>query len=375
MKRDRQQRGSVVRIGEFWCLRYADWRIENGQRIRKQGLTHKLSAVLPGHCRLKNPPEYVEKLQREFMDKVNSGRNAPERCATVAQFVDDVWLPFIGNRHSSSTLDVYNFYWNHILKPRCGDKLLRDFNTPLGQALLDEVARQNPKMRAWTLHKLKSILSAVFKLAIQQDYRPGPNPMRETTSPKGPGVQETHAYDLQTIRGILVLVPNTCKVIIALAAYAGLSKSEIQGLLWEAYHGTELAIRSSVVNGKRGEPKTKARKDTVPLIEPVRSLLDMHRLALGNPETGVMFATRTGTPLSLHNVLNDYILPVLERCGQCSKGKSAHSRAEHEYSRNPSLPECHGWHAFRRGLATNPAPQRRFGDSEGLHQDDSSPGG
>jgi hypothetical protein len=131
------------------------------------------------------------------------------------------------SRHSSSTLTAYRFYWNNIVRPRCGDKLLRDFNTPSGQALLDEVARQNPTMRAGTLHKLKSILSAVFKLAIQQDYRTGPNPMRETTLPRAPGVQETHAYDLQAVRRIVALVPNTCRVVISLAAYAGLSKSEI----------------------------------------------------------------------------------------------------------------------------------------------------
>jgi hypothetical protein len=46
--------------------------------------------------------------------------------------------------------------------------------------------------------------------------------MRETTLPKALGVHETHAYYLQTIRGILTLVPNTCRVIIVLAAYAGL---------------------------------------------------------------------------------------------------------------------------------------------------------
>jgi hypothetical protein len=95
-------------------------------------------------------------------------------------------------------------------------------------------------------------------------------------------------------------------------------------LVWEAYHGTELAILSSVPNGKRGEPKAKARRDTVPLIEPSAKTLDLHRLAMGNPEKGVMFPTRTATPLSLHNVLNDYILPVLERGGQCGKGESAH---------------------------------------------------
>ena len=124
-------------------------------------------------------------------------------------------------------------------------------------------------------------------------------------------------------------------------------------MVWEAYNGTELAILSSVVNGKRGEPKTKARRDTVPLIEPVRKLLDTHRLALGNPRMGVMFPTRTGSQLSLHNVLNDYILPVLERCIRCGKGEYAHGRADHKYVRDPSLPEWHGWHAFRRGLATN----------------------
>jgi integrase len=287
------------------------------------------------------------------MDKVNAGRNAPERCSTLSQFIEDVWLPFIENRLSSSTVSVYKFYWNHILKPRCGDKLLRDFSTPSGQALLDDVARHNPEMRAATLHKLKCILSAVFKLAIQQDYRPGPNPMRETSLPRAPEAQETHAYDLQTIRTVLALVPETAKVIVALAAYAGLSKSEIQGLVWEAYDGRELGVLSSVVNGKRGEPKTKARKATVPLIEPIRNLLEIHRLRMGNPANGVMFPTKNGTPLSLHNILNDYIVPVVNRCQECGKGKTKHDGAGHKFTRDASLPEWHGWHAFRRGLATN----------------------
>jgi integrase len=353
MQRDRQQKGSVVRIGNYWCVRYADWVIENGERVRKLGLTLKLSAVLPEHRRLKNPPDYVDKLRHQFMDKVNAGRNAPERCSTLSKFIEDVWLPFIENRLSSSTVTVYKFYWNHILKPRCGAKLLRDFSTPSGQALLDDVARNNPEMRSGTLHKLKSILSAVFKLAIQQDYRPGPNPMRETSLPRAPEAQETHAYDLQTIRTILAHVPETAKVIVALAAYAGLSKSEIQGLVWEAYDGTELGVLSSVVNGKRGEPKTKARKATVPLIEPIRNLLEIHRLRMGNPATGVMFPTKNGTPLSLHNVLNDDIVPVLNRCEECGKGKAKHREAAHKFIRAASLPQWHGWHAFRRGLATN----------------------
>jgi integrase len=40
-------------------------------------------------------------------------------------------------------------------------------------------------------------------------------------------------------------------------------------------------------------------------------------------------------------------------CAMCSKAESEHNRANHNYQRNTSLPEWQGWHAFRRGLATN----------------------
>ncbi len=53
--------------------------------------------------------------------------------------------------------------------------------------------------------------------------------------------------------------------------------------------------------------------------------------------------------LSLHRM----ILPALEVCEICSKSESEHGRATHEYERNKVLPEWRGWHAFRRGLATN----------------------
>ncbi len=48
------------------------------------------------------------------------------------------------------------------------------------------------------------------------------------------------------------------------------------------------------------------------------------------------------------------ILPALNVCGICSKPESTHhADGNHKYERNKSLPEGHGYHAFRRGLATN----------------------
>jgi integrase len=65
-----------------------------------------------------------------------------------------------------------------------------------------------------------------------------------------------------------------------------------------------------------------------------------------------MFKTRNHTPLALNNLLHDQILPVLELCQHCGAGRAGHAGAEHTYSRDNSRPEWHGWHAFRRGLAT-----------------------
>jgi len=108
--------------------------------------------------------------------------------------------------------------------------------------MLDEIGRQNPEMKKATLHKVKSILSAIFKLAIQQGYRPGPNPVRETPLPHAPEAEDTAAYDLATVLDMLRVVPEPSRTVIAMAAFAGLRRGEIEGLLWECYTGDELAV-------------------------------------------------------------------------------------------------------------------------------------
>jgi integrase len=67
-----------------------------------------------------------------------------------------------------------------------------------------------------------------------------------------------------------------------------------------------------------------------------------------------MFANGKGNPANLNNTLNREILPALNRCAICRKSKSDHVAAavSHEFKRDDNLPRWHGWHAFRRGLAS-----------------------
>ena len=355
MQRRRKQSGCIVKIGGMWCVRYADWRVEDGVRIRKQGLSRKLCAVQDSEVRLKRPPDYVKDLAEEFMDGVNDTMVRPQMSATITEFVEGNWLRHVEAHLAASTLAAYKFYWHHHLKPRCGSELIRDYTTPQAEAVLEEISRHHPDMHQATLNKLRNMLSAIFKRACAQGVRnKKENPIREVTTPRGLPAETTHAYTIEEIRRILGAVEDeTTRVIISVAAYAGLAKSELQGLTWESYSDGELAVVSNVVCGLRGETKTVARKDSVPLIAPARTLLDLYKLRLGNPTKGPIFATTIDTPLDLQNVARRKIIPILEACQECGEEKADHRTADHEFSRRQDLPRWHGWHAFRRGCGSN----------------------
>jgi len=350
--RTRTQTGYVWKVGQWWWIRFNDTRIENGVAVRKQR-AQKLCEVEPDHRRMKRPPEVVKNLQDAFMQKINDSRHSPEHGSTLADFVTRIWFPSIETRLAASTVHEYRGYWQRTLAPRCGPELLRDFSTRKAQAVLDGIARDNHMTKA-TLHKLKSILSKIFKFAIQKEYLPrgSSNPIRDCDLPKGKESGETIAYDLDTTLAMLRLVPEPSRTVIAVAAFAGLRRGEIEGLLWENYDGENLAVTRAMWHGIAGEPKTKQSRSRVPVIAALRRFLDQHRLTSGNPSSGIMFVTRNNTPLSMNNLLNDQIRPALDRCA-CGLEKIKHGGADHDYTRDKARPEWHGFHAFRRGLATN----------------------
>jgi integrase len=301
---------------------------------------------------LKRPPECVQKLQEEFMSRINRSRTTPVHNVTVADFVEHTFFPHIEGRRNLSTVHTHRLYWNKQLRPRCGGTLLRDFSTPDVQLLLDHIARVNPEMKRATLYRLKSLLSAILRLAVNQGFHMGPNPVREVEVPDAPDGEETVAYNLNTVIRMLQILPEPARTAVGVAAFGGLRRGEIEGLTWEAYRGDQLRVLRAMWRSHVGQPKTRNSKAPIPVIAPLRRMLDEQRARCGNPEMGVMFKTRNNTPLSLNNLLYDQILPALEQCQHCGKGRTEHAAAEHTYSRDHSRPKWHGWHAFRRGLAT-----------------------
>jgi len=158
---------------------------------------------------------------------------------------------------------------------------------------------------------------------------------------------------LEEVTRMLTYLTQPAYTIVAVAAFTGLRRSELAGLMWENYDGSELQVMRSLWEGHVNEPKTRRSKSPVPVIPALARVLDSYRAQCANPTAGPIFRSAAKTPLNLNNVLNRVIMPALNRCEICRKERSEHVQADHKFKRDGLRPEWHGWRAFRRGLATN----------------------
>ena len=324
--RTRHQKGYVYRRYYRWYVRYYDHIVQKDGSIKRVQVARSLAPV----CYEYRTKRAVMPLVRELLEPINSGRLSPAGGLSIERFVEETYLPYVSREKRSSTGRGYRQIWNRYLKPRCGCLRLRDFRTPDGERLMSEIARQNDLSR-WTLRHIKAFLSGIFKYAKRMGAVDGVNPIQDVSIPRArPGAQ-TYAYSLEVITRMISVLSQAAATVAATAAFTGMRKGELRGFLWENYGESAIWVTQSVWEGIVDEPKTEQSKSPVPVISPLAKLLDRHRQAQGNPQTGFVFRTRNGTALNLSNLARRHIRPKLEEEGI----------------------KWRGWHAFRRGLATN----------------------
>lgn len=351
MKRQRQQNGYIFKARGHWYVRYFEDRTVNGE-LRHDRVAKQIGEVT---SRGKRPPQKIEDAAREMVAAATVTNANPGRVVTLGEFVDRVYFPHIQQHKRPSTLKGYKDIWRNHAKAHCATEWLKDVRTFHVQGWLDAIAAPGTLGRN-SLKHIKTFLSAVFKLAKQQGYYTGENPVRDTaTSPKAAEPQETYAYDLTEIQQMLSVMPEPAATLFAVAAFTGLRRGELQGLRWEDYQDGEIRVSRAIWEGHVNDPKTGRSKGAVPVIRQVADRLEFHRLRHGNKETGPMFpnGSKEAKPLCLNNVLNRQILPALRRCEVCGKTESKHAESTHDFKLDETLPKWRGWHAARRGLGSN----------------------
>jgi integrase len=89
------------------------------------------------------------------------------------------------------------------------------------------------------------------------------------------------------------------------------------------------------------------------VIKPLADALGKHLLRMGKLAVAgtPLFQGGTGKPLNLDNVARRIIKPAIERCTKCQQPEAVHPKVGPAFELDESC-KWHGWHAYRRGLAT-----------------------
>lgn len=290
--------------------------------------------------RLASKKDYPRKtevlpLMNDFMAEQNNvtaidGADVVLAGMTITEFVEGHYLPFVSAQKRPSTLRGYKQMWNAYVQDRIGSMRLRDFKTVHGSRLLKSIAAENDLTRT-TLQHIKGFVSGIFTFALNEGVYAGTNPMQPVLIPPARPARETYAYTSDEISRIMDVLPEPARTAVAVAAYTGLRSGEIAALRWEDFDDSSLAVSRSIWRGHVSEPKTAASKAPVPVIPRLSAILEGYRTLAGEPESGFVFGNGKGDPIDLEKLGSGVVRPAIESIGI----------------------RWHGWHAFRRGLASN----------------------
>ena len=339
------QRGHVFKFRKSWFLKYYDVQLTNGVRVMKRAC--KKLAPVNAVYRTKSD---VRTLADKILNPINTGAVTPESSMLVVDFVEKVFLPYVQRELRPSTYKNYrkDLFEKHI-KNRLGNLRLRDFKTVHGQRLLRDI----PAGRT-TMLRAKAMLSSAFKHARREGILDNENPMRDTSVVGRPAKFKGPVYSLEEIEGLLIAPygdDGTARTVVATAALTGLRLSELRALRWSDFDGEMVRVARSVWRTHIGPPKTEDSEATVPVLPLLQKVLEKYRKSA--PDDAYIFAgERRGAPLNLANLAARVIKPAIETCIKCQKARSDHKKESHGFEWDKKQ-RWKGWHAFRRGLASN----------------------
>jgi integrase len=316
----RHQNGHLYKSGGYWYVRIRQDEVEKDGQIRRKQRAMRIAPL--SECKSKKA---VEELRAEKVQELqlNSTTYNAQSTMPLSQYVDTYFIPVHVAQLKPSVQEPYV-----CLKPLCGDVRLRDFRPSTGQRVIDEAAKKG--LGRNTIKRLKSLLSGMFSEAIRIGALDKANPMREVRIPSSrlTAPEDTHAYSLEQVSVMLRNMIGPVRALIAVFAYTGLRKGEVAALRWENWRDDSLWVEQSLWRGQFTEPKSHKSKAPVPVIGPLAKILKEYR---EGKTDGLMFRSRTGTALDLDNFGKRKVIPLIKKL---------------------QIP-WYGWHAFRRGLATN----------------------
>jgi integrase len=215
------------------------------------------------------------------------------------------------------------------LKDHFGTRPLAEYRAADGYRYLESLTKTLGRN---SLQHVRSLASGIFTRAVNLGLI-DTNPWNAVRLQESRAPEPTVAYTLERNLAILKALSGriVAALVFALAAFLGLRPSEIAGLKWEDIFDDMIHVRQAVVRGIAGDTKTPQSQRTLPLLEPVKSLLAAYREQMKGATGRVVVPESCGRTSQVESFIKHRIMPAV---------------------REAELP-WYGLYAARRACATN----------------------
>jgi integrase len=294
-----------------------------------------------------------------------TGVDSPEQFAAVErkerQIVADhtltfkvqaePWLHHSQNRKRApikpATAAGYRSYLDKHLLPTLGEMPLSRVDNKTVKSLIEKLtkAKLSPKTIVSIVEVVKLVVaSAVNENGEEVFPRKWNHEFIDLPIVKQKD-QANPAFSSALVNSIIEHAKGRYRVLYALLAGTGLRIGEALALRINDEEGTSISsdcktlyVRKSIWNGSQQEPKT---DNAVREVDLPGVLADVLKAFIGSRNSGYVFETDSGRPLSPRNILRDSLDKILARIGSKQDGLAFHSfrRFRVTHLRDQSVPE------------------------------------
>lgn len=254
----------------------------------------------------------AETVLDERLRRINSGDFRPQSSHKLAKFAENSWLPCVLPTLKHSTQQHYQYVLRVDLNPEFGETQLRLISKDTVQKFL---FRKFQTLSWKTVKHIRTVFGTIFK-AAQDAGLVSENPVLKTRLPRRGPVPEKRAIQPAEISKLLENLPQPSRSIAGLLVFTGMRVGEVLALRWRDgdLESGKIRIRQTVYEGHFDEPKTKRSNRTIPLGPKGLAILSNLKPEALNPD-GLIFATRTGKPLSRRNLMRRQLTPTCQKIG------------------------------------------------------------
>ena len=320
MARRRYQKGSLLRRGKGWYLR---WREDVVLADGTIGRVHK--RTLLGAVEEFSTKRLAEREATSFLARVNRLDYRPVKRATFREFAEN-WKKQVIDLLKPSTAKVMTSHLRFHLVPAFGQMRLDEIGQEQVQTFVGKVARGRSRH---TILNVLGTLASVLKMARKWGYAVAGFHHGDLVIPRAKPSKPGRFFTAKQVRAILTLASEPWRTIFALAAMTGLRPGEVLGLSIDDldFEQRLIFVRRSAWYRHLISPKSSRSVATVPMPEPLAETLTNYLASWRPNEKRLLFSNRRGNPYSENKVVQKRLWPILD----CL-----------------SIPRC-GMHAFRHG--------------------------